>query len=332
MISPRRFGKTSLIRKALLEHPEKVIFLDLQLVNSVQDLAAQCLKRIYKIFPSEKIKKFIKNFRFIPVISMQPVTNEIDISIQPGSSSVPLLEDVFQLMEKLGTETHRLVVVMDEFQDLVRLEKGLDRKLRSIIQFHKNVNYIFLGSQESMMREIFEKKKSPFYHFGQVFPLPKIGVDDFRLFLVAGFQDITKSPESIAEEILGFSGGHPYYTQQLSYSVWNILKLAPGEKNPVSTAIHETVLMHDYDYERLWSTYNNTDKKTITGLAELNLSQITPVFLRDYHLDSSSTAFSSVKRLIQKGIVMKSEKGFEIDDPFFREWIVMRRSRYLMPG
>lgn len=331
MISPRRFGKTSLIRKALQDFPGKVMFLDIQLVNSVEDLAAQCLKRIYKLYPSEKIRQFIKNFRFIPVISLQPVTNEIDISIQPGASSLPLLEDVFNLMEKLGTETRRLVVVMDEFQDLLRLEKGIDRKLRSIIQLHKNINYIFIGSQESMMREIFEKKKSPFYHFGQVYPLQKIGINDFRTFLVAGLQDVSKSPEVVAEEIFSFSGGHPYYTQQLAYMVWNILKNTPGEKESVSQAIHETVQLHDYDYERLWNTYNNTDKKTMTGLAELKGSQITPVFQREYQLESSSTAFSSVKRLMQKGVVIKSERGFEMDDPFFREWIVMRRTMYLQP-
>ena len=63
---------------------------------------------------------------------------------------------------------NRTIVVFDEFQDIMRLGIGIDRKLRSIMQLHQNINYILLGSQESMMREIFEKKKSPFYHFEAV--------------------------------------------------------------------------------------------------------------------------------------------------------------------
>lgn len=327
MISPRRFGKTSLIHKAFKQFKREVISLDIQLVNSVEDLAAQCLKRVYKVFPSEKIKQYIRNFRIIPVVSLQPITNEVEISFQGTTSSLPILEDVFNLIDKLGSEQRRVIVFLDEFQDILRLEKGIDRHLRSIMQLHKNVNYIFAGSQESMMREIFEKKKSPFYHFGLLFYLQKIDRKHFSDFMVSGFNPVCNTSETITHEILEFSDGHPYYTQQLAYSVWNILIKNDQTTDIVAQAIAETIQVHDYDYERLWNTFNNTDKKILTGLANSSGSQISSNFIQLNYLVSPSTAFSSIKRLMQQGMVIKTENGFEIDDPFFRKWILLRRKK-----
>ena len=223
MISPRRFGKTSLIQKAIKTNKRKVLFLDVQLANSTEDFAAQYLKRIYRIFPAQKIKQNIKKFRILPVVSLNPVTGEVEISFQPGNNSLPIIEDVLNLLENLSSEKNRPIVVLDEFQDILRLEKGIDRKLRVIIQNHKNINYIFLGSQESMMRDIFEKKKSPFYHFGILFPLQKIDNKHFKAFLINRLANVTKSAEYISESILQFTDGHPYYTQQLAFIVFNHL-------------------------------------------------------------------------------------------------------------
>ena len=174
LISPRRFGKTSLIKKALNNDERKNIFLDIQLTNSIEDFAAQYLRRIYSLFPIERIRKFILNFRVVPNIALNPVNNDIEISFQTGNENQPILEDVLNLLEKLSSPKQKTIVVLDEFQDIDRIQKGLDRTLRSIMQNHQNINYIFLGSQESMMREIFEKKKSPFYHFGQLMYLESV--------------------------------------------------------------------------------------------------------------------------------------------------------------
>ena len=76
LISPRRFGKTCLIWKVLTESDRKFIYLDMQLVISSDDFASQLLKRIYRIFPVKKIKGFIKSFRLIPSVIMNPLTGE----------------------------------------------------------------------------------------------------------------------------------------------------------------------------------------------------------------------------------------------------------------
>lgn len=161
LISPRRFGKTSLVCKALQYIDRPVIMVNLQSVTTVAELAALLLKRVFKIYPFEKIKHAMTHFRFIPTFSVNPMTDGVDVAFQPGSDNNVVLEDVLMLIEKLG-EKNKFVVVLDEFQEIVDLEKGLDKYLRSVMQLQHNVNYIFLGSQESMMTEIFEKKSRLF--------------------------------------------------------------------------------------------------------------------------------------------------------------------------
>jgi len=326
MISPRRFGKTSLIRKAVKNNNQHLLFLDLQLINSIEDFAAQYLRRIYRIFPSERIKEFIRNFRIIPTLTLNPVSSEMEVSFQSREADLPLLEDALNLLEQLSNPDQRTIVIFDEFQDLIRLGDGIDRKLRSIMQMHKNINYILLGSQESMMREIFEKKKSPFYHFGLLFPLQKINKKHFTSFISGGLNKVCDKPDLIAEEILNFTDGHPYYTQQLAFTTWNILYKDKEALKPVEQAILETVQNHDFDYERLWATLNNTDKKTITNITQRKNKQNVSLLSKNANIGPSSTIFSSLKRLMLIGNVIKTEKGYEIDDPFFKQWIIDHRN------
>jgi uncharacterized protein len=326
LMSPRRFGKTSLIRKAVKNSARKLLFLDLQLINSTEDLAGQYLRRIYHLFPAERIKRFIRNFRVIPSISLNPVSNQVEISFQPAINDLHLLEDVFNLPEQLGKPENRILVVLDEFQDINRIGKDLDRKLRSIMQLHKNINYILLGSQESMMREIFEKKKSPFYHFGQLFSLDKIRKENFRPFLTSGLSGVTENAGGIAEEILDFTDGHPYYTQQLAFNAWNLLNQEASILSPVEKAINQTVQIHDFDYQRLWMMLINTDKKVLTKLAQKE-NPASGALSQTSNLGPTSTIFSSLKRLMQSGHVIKTVKGYEIDDPFFKKWITDKRNQ-----
>jgi len=86
IISPRRFGKTSLIKKVTNSINRPSIYLDLQLITNTEDLATQLLKRVYRSFPFEKLKQHIKKFRILPNISINPLNNEIDISFRPASS------------------------------------------------------------------------------------------------------------------------------------------------------------------------------------------------------------------------------------------------------
>ncbi|MDP1995041.1 MAG: ATP-binding protein [Ignavibacteria bacterium] len=325
LISPRRYGKTSLISKVIKEIDRTVIFLDLQLLANTEDFAAQLLKRVYRIYPFEKLKQILKTFRIIPNISINPMNNEVDISFQPVSSTSILVEDVLNLIERVSDKKKKLIVVFDEFQEIKNIEKELDRKLRTIIQHHQKINYVFLGSQESLMRDIFEKKKSPFYHFGYVLPLDKIPDQEFLAYLSSGLATVTVNFEETVKGILDITKAHPYYTQQLAFTVWELLKDAREIENPVEQAVEEIIRYHDMDYERLWNTINRTDMKILIGMS---LSESTPLsseFSKKYFAGASSTIFSGLKRLALTGLVIKSKFGYEIDDPFFKRWIKNRR-------
>lgn len=314
LISPRRFGKTSLVVKALQESERKHIMINLQSVVSVEDFASRLLKEVFKIYKFEKLKYMIKNFRVVPTLSINPMTDGVDVAIQPMVDSRVMIEDVFSLLQMLATENDRLIVVFDEFQEIKAIDKNLDRVLRSIIQLHKNINYLFLGSQESMMREIFEKKKSPFFHFGQLLNLDKIPYEDFKLYLYdrLSFMD---DADRVCDEILDFTKCHPYYTQQLASQVWE--KGKNGEKeNIVEEAINRLLEFHDLNFERIWLNFNNTDKRILIWLANNN---------KPYTLlgIAQSTISSSLKRMLKDGYVIKTTE-YEVEDPFFRNWILSR--------
>ena len=326
LISPRRFGKTSLIRKIVNESKRPYIFLDMQIVLSVEDFASQLLKRIYRIFPVQKLKSFIMSFRVIPSVKINPVTGEPEISFHPGSKELSPLEDVLNLIEKLGTDKKKIILVLDEFQDIFRIDRGLDRFLRSVMQNHRHINYIFMGSNESMIREIFEIKNSPFYRFGSLMNLDKIDPDKFTLFLEEKFAVITDKYKELSEGILGITLSHPYYTQQLAFIVWEFLVRSGYTSGIVEIAANEIVQSHDNDYERLWNNFNRTDMMILTGMAASDISPLTDEFSRLYGTGAASTVFSTLRRLTQKGILLKEKSVYKIDDPFFRRWIILRRS------
>ena len=325
LISPRRYGKTSLMTKVVGTLNRPFIFLNLQLITDVADFAAQLLKRIYRIYPFERLKQLVKNFRIVPSLTLNPLTNEVEISFQGSHSSFPPLEDVLNLLEKLGTNGPRPILILDEFQDIMRIGKNLDRPLRAVMQEHKNINYAFLGSMESMMREIFEKKKSPFYHFGQLIPLDKIPKEDFKAYLIKGFEKKNIQGEELSEAILNFTRCHPYYTQQLAFTLWDNIDLNQEAHSMVQQIINKLIQIHDINYERLWLNQNQTDRKILIALANKEKAILNDAFKQKYGVSATSTVYSSVKRLMNQGYINKLNNTYELDDPFFAEWIKSQR-------
>ena len=315
LISPRRFGKSSLVAKAVRESDRPCISLNMQNILCVEDFASKLLRELFRIYPMERIKHLMTHFRIIPTVSTNPLTNGIDVSFQPVMNSIVLLEDAMALIEKVSTEEKRLVVVFDEFQEVLNIRKGLDKQLRSVMQEQKHLNYILLGSQESMMTEIFERKKSPFYHFGKLMHLDKIPYEDFREYIASRLPlDESDMLNNMVEDILSFTNLHPYYTQQLSAQVWELVSYENLKEGVVAEAINKIVRTHDLDFERLWMNFNRTDRSIM-----LNLSDgINPMQNRKI---ATSTSFSAIKRLMKSGYVIRVN-DYEIEDPFFKEWII----------
>jgi len=326
MISPRRYGKSSLIKKVLGESGRKYLFLDLQIVLSTDDMAAQLLKRVYRIYPVQKLKNYIKSFRIIPVVNLNPVTGQMEITFKPDSAEMAPLEDVLNLIEKLAEkEKKKIIVVFDEFQEIFRIGNNLDRFLRSVMQTHRHINYIFLGSSESMLRNIFEKKGSPFYRFGSLMHLGKIPYDKFLDFIQRKFKTVMGNSRELSESILKITGCHPFYTQQLAFTVWELLTRSKYSPDLSERAAEEIVQSHDNDYERIWNSLNKTDMVILTGITMSEASPLSDEFSRMNHTGAVSTVFSTLQRLTKKGMLIKEGTVYSIDDPFFKRWIILRR-------
>jgi AAA+ ATPase superfamily predicted ATPase len=320
LISPRRYGKTSLINKAVVSLGRPTIFLNLQLVTSVSDFATELLKRILSVYKIEKIKHFFKNFRFVPTISLSPVSNTFDISFAPTSSAKPILEDVLTLIEALGKKGQKPIVIFDEFQEIRAIDKSLDKQLRSVIQHHQHINYVFMGSQESLMQEIFERKKSPFYHFGTLQSLGVIPYSDFEVFLKDGFSLFHKKQAgTIAKNILSFTQQHPYYTQMLAFHYFNAL--LHNKRSTMQDVVKSIIREHDIDYERLWMSLNLKDRELILELIYLEKGLRT---VKSHNIPTS-TRYSAYKRLLINGYLVQTKEGYKVEDPFFATWIVDKR-------
>lgn len=318
LISPRRYGKSSLVKKCVEEVGRPYIWLDLQYVVSVASFTTQLLKAILAQYPMERLRYELRHFRIMPTITLNPITNECQFGFQPSESADnTMLEDVMALLQKLSTPEKKLIVIFDEFQEVLKISKDLDKQLRSIIQLQSGLNYIFMGSQEGMMLEIFERKKSPFYHFGGLMRLGKIPYEDFYQFV---FERLPEAPnkEDITREILAFSSCHPYYTQQLAFEVSNQIEVNAVQEDVVTRAIHTILQAHDLNYERLWENFNNTDKSTLLQLSNGD----NPLNNRSV---ASSTAFSSLKRLVKSGVIIRT-KEYMLEDPFFCEWLRIKQN------
>lgn len=315
LISPRRYGKSSLVKKAVKETGRPCVSVNMQQVVSREDFAAKLLKSVFKQYKFEKVKYLLRNFRVLPTISVNPMTDEMSVSFQPLINGKAVFEDSLDLLEKISSPDNKLIVVFDEFQDVLEIDRHIDKELRSIMQEQSGLNYIFLGSQESMMTDIFERPKSPFYHFGQLMRLDKIPEDEFTEYLESRFSPVTKKAHDIATGIIAFTGNHPYYSQQLAFTVWDLIALGSSDTDIIGKAVSDIIHAHDLDYERLWLTFNKTDQLTTRLVCE----DTNPVQSR---LLPTSTITSSIQRLSKKGYVIREQKDkYIMEDPFFKEWI-----------
>ena len=227
---------------------------------------------------------------------------------------VVLLEDVLTLIEKAHSDNDRMIVVLDEFQEICDIAPKLDKQMRSIMQEQKHVNYVLLGSQESMMTDIFENKKSPFYHFGELMRLGKLPREDFYSYLSDRLKvAFPNGYDTLSNRILDYTGCHPYYSQQLAANVWQVGVMKPDSEDPMGEAIDHIVKAHGLDYERLWLNFNRTNRWIMQRLASEK-----PLQSGEYR---TSTVYSALKRLQKNGYVIYSDR-YEMEDPFFRQWVL----------
>ena len=166
LTGPKGSGKTSLVLTAVRATGRPFVYVDVSQALSVTDLAALLLQSFLSLFAPERFRGLVAGFRAWPSITYDAETNAFDVSFPASANPDAVLEDVLSILEKKCDPERRLVVILDEFQEILSLGAGLDGKLRAILQLQENINYVFDGSRESAMTELFENVRSPFFHFG----------------------------------------------------------------------------------------------------------------------------------------------------------------------
>jgi len=329
LISPRRFGKSSMVNKALAGVNIKSIRLDLEIISDEVDLANTYVKKALALSSFEKLKTYIKTLKIQPAMEYNPATGGINVSFSPDSrDKAAVIAESLELPEIIAKkQNRRVVVVFDEFQEIRRIAPNLEKKMRGVFQAHQNVSYIFIGSQESMIRDIFQEKKNPFYKFGRQKVLGGIPEKEMEAFVLKRFSSAGIDASGIVKDILAFTGCHPYYTQQLCHELYIAHEKGPFRRELITKAVENIVTQHNSDYKRWWNALDNTERKIVIGLAAGGNEVTSQKFIRQYGIKTASTSGSAIGRLIDKGIIVRrKDNAHEIEDPFWKEWVVVNRN------
>ena len=325
LYSPRRLGKTSLMRQTLLLLPKSVIpiYIDFFGITSKKILVKKMVNELMiSAYPKiTMLKNMIQKLISKLTIKIVIVRDNIELEIKSGEDIfLEELGEVFDLSEKIAEKKGKKMIVMfDEFQDIVELgENNIEKIMRSKFQHHKNVSYLFAGSKISMMRKLFANSTQAFYKFGKAVHIGNIPKKEFTSFIKTKFEKTGKKIDiQTIEKILSFTDGHPYYTQKLCQQIWYDTSQVVNE-DIVTITIQKIARLEADFYEQIWNSLTVTQKRLLIGLAnEPRANRYSEGFIKRFDLKTSAhvkRAFDSLgkKRILEKG---------KIIDIFFLEWI-----------
>jgi len=327
--APRRFGKTSLVLRAVNElvisDNVKYIFLDLMYVSTIEEFINKYFNLLAKTLeePTDKVINFFKG-----VLNIRPNINvNFDISGTPNFSlsfdakdTNQTLEDILNIPLSFVKNGKKIIIIFDEFQEIINLD--IEAKFRSIIQHHSNkISYIFMGSKKSLLHQMFLDKNRPLYKSVKHFKIKEIGAKDWLEFIESKFKKTNKIIDPLfINKILDITKGFPYYTQQFSYEIWN---LTDAKVNPI---IFNNALNNILDREEdlfimeLDNLTPNQKKALKIVVAKNGLSLYDEEYFVKYKIKTGSFQ-TALQGLLQKDILDRDTKKYYFQDPMFEYWI-----------
>lgn len=332
LISPRRWGKTSLVQKAchLAQSDKlKVVYIDIFSCRSDRDFYDAFASAILKQ-TSSKLDEWLEHTRLFlsrisPKISMgtDPMTNfSISLEMNPKSDDI---DEVLQLPEKIAQKKgFNIVICIDEFQQIAEFKdsKTFQKRLRSVWQLQKSVSYCLFGSKKHLMNELFEKKSLPFYKFGDAIYLSKIGTQDWINYICSRFETTGKQiSKELAEKICQKMDNHSSYVQQFAWLVWiHTDKVATEQdfEKAYQDIIDQNTPLFEKQTESLSTYQMNFMRAILEGVhSEFTRQEI----LQKYKLGSSANV-SIVKRALEKKELIEVEQHQTIiPDPVMKVWL-----------
>ena len=301
LISPRRWGKTSLVKKVIEDVSSdeiKVVFIDIFHCKSAYDFLRTFATAVIKQTSSRMdewisyAKGFLSNISPKFSFGTDPM-NDFSLSFE-WNESADTEEAILALPERICEKKHiRMVICLDEFQQIAEFPDSLtfQKKLRSVWQHQQAVNYCMFGSKRHLMEKIFNDKSMPFYKFGDMMFLQKIPASEWIPFICGKFEETGKH---IREEQAKESVSIPKTCLRMCFF-----------------SQREVEQLTEYQFNFLRAMADGIT----TGLGRQEV-------LKEYRLESTSHIQSIKKALIKKGLIYEEGDSLVFDDPLFKRWIL----------
>ena len=332
LISPRRWGKSSLVKMATEEmcHDDKTVrvcYIDAFAVASESEFYRLLATKVIECAAGslrkgmEMVKKFLTGI--VPQLVIKDDLTEyltFDLRLKPGERDKL---EILDLAEKIASARGlRIVVCIDEFQQLANLReyKDMEGKMRSVWQHHSHVSYCFYGSKRHMMVNIFNNASSPFYHFGQVIFLNKIAAEDWIPFIIDRFKSTEKKISyEVAQKICDITECHSWYLQQLCFFLWSRTEGKATEQlleEATEALVDTNSPMFINDTDKLTSSQIQMLLAINDGESQLSSDAV----VRRYDLGNANTINRNKRLLQERDFIEKRDGSFAFCDPIYRLW------------
>lgn len=331
LISPRRWGKTSLVKKVCNTANSdklKIVYLDIFSCRNdyefYEAFATAVLKQTSTKFEEwiEHAKSFLSRINPKISIGTDPFNDfSITFDTKPISESI---DDILQLPEKIARKKGiKIVVCIDEFQQISEFKESqtFQKRLRTIWQLQESVSYCLFGSKKHLMNELFEKKSLPFYKFGDVMYLPKISSEYWIEYICERFAATGKLiSKELASEICMKVDNHSSYVQQFAWLVWVQTDKIATQKNfdsAMEDLLDQNSILFQRETENLSAYQMNFLRAVVQGVhSEFSSQEI----LTKYNLGNSANTTVIKKALVKYELIEVENKIVTLTDPVFGLW------------
>lgn len=332
LVSPRRMGKSSIVKKVKSEMTNpgiKVVFMDIYDCRSEYDFYNRFASSIIKATATktEQILDNIKRFlvRLTPKIAFSPEPmSEVSLSLGITPQNYQP-EEILQLPEIIAQEQGvHLVVCIDEFQQIGEFSNSLavQKRLRGVWQHQRNVSYCLFGSKKHLMMKLFQNRRMPFYQFGETMFLDKIPTADWIAYICSRFEKQGKHiSEELAQKICETVENNSSYVQQLS---WNVF---------AETDKEATIEDFELGVQALMAQCSGLFEQQTQGLTSYQMNFIRAIcdgvhadfgskaILENYNLGTKSNISRIKTALRDRELIDITKEGVFLEDPVFRMWI-----------
>ncbi len=334
LLSPRRFGKSSLVSLALPKLEKKRVRTVNITISSYADYNQFLEKFAERVLRSagswDRVKALIGRFiqRVRPTIRFNPESGEMSISFNRAEADPSVLAaDVFAMPGEMAKNGgFRMAICMDEFQQIGLFGgSAVENVLRNEVQKQRDVGYVFSGSQPSLMEEMLSAGR-PFHKTGPAIFLEKISAEAWERFITTQFKNRRrKITDHALKGLFRAADLIPYDVQRIAHELWDYAELKDKSElnaSDVDSVVNELVQGQAEYFERLWEQLTSRQRAVLQALSQRGPADLFSQAARDqYRLGAASTVQKALQSLDSQDILDRYHGEYFFVDPLFANWV-----------